>query len=51
MKTGSSICRSEMKSVSAILKGPIRLFEIALGCALLLDDCWNVMNDKYDETE
>ncbi len=50
IKTGSSICRTKMKSFAAILGGPIQYIEITLGSALFFDDCWNVMNDQH-ETE
>ncbi len=51
IKTGSSICRSQMKSLAAILEGPIQYIEITLvGSAFFYDDFWNVMNDQH-ETE
>ncbi len=43
-KTGSSICRSELKSFAAILVGPIRYIEIQLGTAFFFDDCSNVIS-------
>ena len=50
VKTGSSIRRSEMKSLAAMLEGPIQYIEIPLGCAFFLLDCSNVLNDQH-ETE
>ncbi len=47
IKTGSSICRSEMKSLAAILVSPIQCIEILLGAAYFFDDCWNVMNAQH----
>ncbi len=50
IKTGSSICCSEMKSFAAILVGQIHYIENPLGAAFFFDDCWNVMNAQH-ETE
>ncbi len=47
-KTGSSICRSEMKSFAAILIGPIQYIEISQGTAFFLDEGWNVINAQGD---
>ena len=50
IKTGSSKSCSEMKSLAAILVGPIQYIEIPLRTAFCIDDCWNVMN-ALQETE
>ncbi len=47
-KTGSSICRSEMKSLVAIFVGPIQYIEIPLVLASLFDECQNVMNNQQE---
>ena len=39
INTGSSISRSEMKSLVAIFVGPIQYIEIPLGAAFCFDDC------------
>ena len=46
-KTGSSICRFEMRSLAAILEGPIQYIDISLGAPVFFDDCWNVMNAQH----
>ncbi len=48
IKTGSSICYSEMKSMAAILAGLIQYMEIPLGAAFFYDDYWNVMNTQHE---
>ncbi len=48
IKTGSSIRRSEMKSLAAILRGFIQCIECPPGCAFFFDDCWNAMNDNHE---
>ncbi len=48
IKTGLSICRSEMKSLAAILEGSIQYIEIPLRWDFFLDDCWDVMNDQHE---
>ena len=40
----------EMKSLAAILGGPIQYIEIPQWRAFFIDDYWNVMNDQH-ETE
>ncbi len=47
IKTELSICRSEMKSLAAMLGGPIQYIETPLGRDFFLDDCLNVINDQY----
>ncbi len=50
IQTGSSIWRSEMKSLAVILVSQIQYIEFPIGVAFFFDDCWNVMNDQ-NETE
>ncbi len=50
IKTGSSNCPSEMKSVAAILGGPTQYIEIPLKGDFVFEDCWNVLNAQR-ETE
>ncbi len=47
IETGSSIYRSETKSLAAILVGLIQYIEISLGAAFSFDDCWNDMNAHH----
>ncbi len=48
IKTGSSICHSEMKSIgAAILGGPFQYIEITLRSAFFFDDFWNVRNNQH----
>ncbi len=51
IQTGSSIWRSEMKSLAAILVSQIQYIEFPLGAAFFLlfffDDCYNVMNAQH----
>ena len=47
-KTGSIICCSGMKSLAAILIGPIQYIETLLEAGFFFDDGWNVMNAQHD---